>query len=64
MSVQGPIYMWCRNHRLHHKYSETEADPHNINRGFFFGHMGWAFLRRRPQVIEAGFKTIIIRITI
>ena len=27
--------------RLHHKASETQADPHNSKRGFFFSHMGW-----------------------
>ena len=24
---------------MHHKYSETNADPHNANRGFFFAHV-------------------------
>ena len=31
--------------RLHHKCSETQADPHNANRGFFFSHMGWLMVR-------------------
>ena len=33
---QNCLYIWCRDHRVHHKYSETDADPHNTNRGFFF----------------------------
>ena len=28
---QGSIYDWVRNHRTHHKYSETDADPHNVS---------------------------------
>tara|TARA_A100001015_G_scaffold303250_1_gene392608 strand:+ start:505 stop:861 length:357 start_codon:yes stop_codon:yes gene_type:complete len=32
---QGSIIHWSRDHRLHHRYSDTDLDPHNINRGFF-----------------------------
>jgi len=51
---QGSIYHWARDHRVHHKYSETEADPHNAKRGFFFAHMGWLFVKKHPSVIKAG----------
>ena len=27
---QGSIYHWTRDHRTHHKFSETDADPHNV----------------------------------
>lgn len=54
MSNQGSIYHWCRDHRTHHKYSDTSADPHDINRGFFYAHMGWLMLRKDKDVIEAG----------
>ena len=27
---QGSIYHWARDHRVHHKNSETDADPHNV----------------------------------
>ncbi|KAJ3653118.1 hypothetical protein Zmor_019034 [Zophobas morio] len=36
---------------------DTDADPHNINRGFFFSHMGWLMVRKHPEVIRLG-KTI------
>ena len=28
---QGTIYHWARDHRVHHKNSETDADPHNVS---------------------------------
>ena len=31
LSNQGTIYHWTRDHRVHHKFSETEADPHNVS---------------------------------
>ena len=53
---QGSIWHWARDHRVHHKHSETHADPHNAMRGFFFAHMGWLFVKKHKDVIEAGKK--------
>ena len=30
LANQGSIYHWVRDHRTHHKYSETDADPHDV----------------------------------
>merc|ERR1712106_968151 len=57
MAGQNSIFIWTRDHRTHHKCSETSGDPHNANRGFFFSHMGWLLVRKHPQVIKEG-KTI------
>ncbi|NWJ07952.1 SCD5 desaturase, partial [Crypturellus undulatus] len=56
MAFQNDIYEWSRDHRVHHKYSETDADPHNALRGFFFSHIGWLLVRKHPDVIEKGKK--------
>ncbi|XP_069781531.1 stearoyl-CoA desaturase 5-like isoform X2 [Narcine bancroftii] len=56
MAFQNDIYEWSRDHRVHHKYSETNADPHNATRGFFFSHVGWLFVRKHPDVAEKGKK--------
>eukprot|EP00549_Striatella_unipunctata_P023285 CAMPEP_0118707102 /NCGR_PEP_ID=MMETSP0800-20121206/20982_1 /TAXON_ID=210618 ORGANISM="Striatella unipunctata, Strain CCMP2910" /NCGR_SAMPLE_ID=MMETSP0800 /ASSEMBLY_ACC=CAM_ASM_000638 /LENGTH=324 /DNA_ID=CAMNT_0006609821 /DNA_START=162 /DNA_END=1136 /DNA_ORIENTATION=+ len=47
---QGTILHWARDHRVHHKFSDTKADPHNANNGFFFSHMGWLFVEKHPLV--------------
>ncbi|XP_037956475.1 acyl-CoA desaturase isoform X2 [Teleopsis dalmanni] len=36
---QRDAYTWALDHRIHHKFSETNADPHNAKRGFFFAHV-------------------------
>ncbi|UYV83564.1 SCD [Cordylochernes scorpioides] len=59
-AMVGSIFDWCRDHRVHHKYSETDADPHNANRGFFFSHMGWLLIKKHPLVIEKG-KSIYLK---
>ncbi|XP_072392416.1 (11Z)-hexadec-11-enoyl-CoA conjugase-like [Diabrotica undecimpunctata] len=49
-ALQNDIYIWTRDHRLHHKYTDTSADPHNSNRGFFFCHVGWLLMKKHPDV--------------
>ncbi|CAB3245065.1 unnamed protein product [Arctia plantaginis] len=53
---RNPIYQWIRDHRLHHKFSDTNADPHNANRGFFFSHIGWLMTVKNEEVIKEGKK--------
>ena len=54
MALQESIFKWCRDHRLHHKYSDTESDPHNGSRGFFFSHMGWLMVKKNKTLLEKG----------
>lgn len=54
---QNDIFTWCRDHRLHHKFTETDADPHNSRRGGFFAHVGWLLTKKHPDVLIKG-KTI------
>lgn len=54
IAYEHDIYDWCRDHRVHHKYTETDADPHNAKRGFFFSHIGWLMCRKHPDVIRKG----------
>ncbi|XP_057337666.1 acyl-CoA Delta-9 desaturase-like [Microplitis mediator] len=51
---QNKIYSWVRDHRVHHKYTDTLADPHDTNRGFWFSHVGWLMLKKRPEVRQRG----------
>lgn len=53
---QGSIYHWSRDHRLHHKFSDTDLDPHNINQGFFYSHVGWLLVKKTPELKEEGRK--------
>lgn len=57
---QGSVITWSRNHRLHHKYSDTKYDPHNINRGFFYSHVGW-LLYKKPKSVKEKEKEIYLQ---
>lgn len=52
ISGQRHVYAWALDHRVHHKYSETDSDPHDARRGFWFAHVGWLFLTPHPAVVR------------
>nr|XP_018908118.1 PREDICTED: stearoyl-CoA desaturase 5-like [Bemisia tabaci]XP_018908119.1 PREDICTED: stearoyl-CoA desaturase 5-like [Bemisia tabaci]XP_018908120.1 PREDICTED: stearoyl-CoA desaturase 5-like [Bemisia tabaci]XP_018908121.1 PREDICTED: stearoyl-CoA desaturase 5-like [Bemisia tabaci]XP_018908122.1 PREDICTED: stearoyl-CoA desaturase 5-like [Bemisia tabaci]XP_018908123.1 PREDICTED: stearoyl-CoA desaturase 5-like [Bemisia tabaci] len=54
LAGQNCLWVWVRDHRQHHKFSDTDADPHNSKRGFFFSHVGWLMMKKHPMVIEKG----------
>ncbi|XP_046962394.1 acyl-CoA Delta-9 desaturase-like [Vanessa cardui] len=54
IAFQDSVLDWARDHRMHHKYSETDADPHNATRGFFFSHVGWLLVRKHREIKEKG----------
>ncbi|CAG8759362.1 36976_t:CDS:2, partial [Racocetra persica] len=47
-AVEGSIRWWCRDHRAHHRWTDTELDPYNAHRGFFYSHLGWMLLKQNP----------------
>ena len=59
---QGSLYLWIRDHLMHHKFAESDADPHNPVRGFFFAHCGWLLRKKHPQVILQAQKLDLDRI--
>jgi stearoyl-CoA desaturase (delta-9 desaturase) len=36
----GPIF-WVATHRIHHKFSDQDGDPHSPRDGKWWSHMGW-----------------------
>ena len=60
MSAQrGPLW-WAAHHRYHHRFTDTEQDPHPSTHGFWYSHVGW-FLNEynfatRKEVIKDWLK--------
>lgn len=42
-AMENSALNWAADHRLHHKYVDTDLDPYNAGQGFWFSHMGWIF---------------------
>jgi len=45
---QGSALEWSLDHIQHHSHIDTDKDPYNRRRGFFYAHMGWLFRRESP----------------
>jgi len=50
LCAQDSIYQWAYDHRLHHKWSDTDSDPYNPYRGVLFAHIGWLVHDRHPEM--------------
>ncbi len=44
-AFENSALRWSSDHRNHHKYVDTDQDPYNIKRGFWYAHMGWVMQR-------------------
>jgi stearoyl-CoA desaturase (delta-9 desaturase) len=64
-AFQGSVLKWSADHRRHHSKEDTEDDPYSINKGFWYAHMGWLFLKdatnRNPKAADLE-KSWMIRI--
>jgi stearoyl-CoA desaturase (Delta-9 desaturase) len=53
-AFQHSILKWSTDHRLHHRYVDTDLDPYSINKGFWFAHIGWMLEKQiYPKGAEA-----------
>lgn len=48
-AAQNSVIAWAAAHRYHHNEVDTDGDPYNARRGFFFSHMGWVMQRGAHQ---------------
>jgi len=49
---QGSALEWSVDHIQHHSHIDTESDPYNRRRGFWYSHMGW-LVRRETGTLMA-----------
>lgn len=55
-TVQKGVLWWAAHHRVHHRTSDTPADPHSMKLyGFWYSHLGWIL---GPDYKETHFKLI------
>ena len=47
-AFQNSALKWSADHRIHHRHVDSEMDPYNIKKGFFYAHIGWIFYKEQP----------------
>jgi stearoyl-CoA desaturase (delta-9 desaturase) len=53
-TFQKSALRWASQHRQHHQFTDTDLDPHNIKRGFFYSHVGWIMFYKH----DVNFKNV------
>jgi sn-1 stearoyl-lipid 9-desaturase len=49
LAFQGDPISWVGTHRIHHKHSDRQGDPHTTRRGLTWAHVTWLFRRNASQ---------------
>jgi stearoyl-CoA desaturase (Delta-9 desaturase) len=50
-SAQKSVLWWAAHHRNHHRYADTDRDPHSPQHtGLWHAHVGWIFTARHDKV--------------
>ncbi len=45
LAMQASPITWVGQHRMHHANSDTDKDPYNASKGFWWSHLGWTFYK-------------------
>ncbi len=48
-AFENAALWWSAEHRKHHKHVDTDDDPYDITKGFFWAHMGWLMFKLKPE---------------
>ncbi len=54
-ALENSVINWSADHRVHHAHVDEERDPYNIQKGFWWAHMGWIFFENEtapPSVVR------------
>jgi stearoyl-CoA desaturase (delta-9 desaturase) len=57
--LQDSPARWVMIHRLHHKHSDEQPDPHTPLVSWFWGHVGWLFIENRELSSAATYQKYV-----
>ena len=57
-SVQNSALLWSADHRRHHSFVDTDRDPYNVKRGFWWSHVGWVLHSSDEPRVAGGLKDL------
>jgi stearoyl-CoA desaturase (Delta-9 desaturase) len=49
-AFQNSALAWAADHRRHHAHTDSELDPYNALRGFWYSHIGWVLRKPDPSI--------------
>ena len=58
-AIQTSVLDWSYKHRIHHGHVDEDADPYNIQRGFWWAHIGWVMFSEKLVKDESRVKDLL-----
>ena len=52
-ALENSALKWCSDHVRHHAKTDTDEDPYNAKRGFWYSHIGWIFMKDPVEKVKA-----------
>lgn len=59
LAGQGHAIQWCAIHRMHHKHSDAEGDPHSPTHGYIWSHTWWLMTPFTPTERREQYKAFV-----
>jgi len=50
-AFEGSIIWWARDHRAHHRFSDTDKDPYGVDKGLLWAHVIWMMVTQDSSKI-------------
>ncbi|HEX9669141.1 MAG TPA: fatty acid desaturase [Thermoanaerobaculia bacterium] len=51
-ALENSALRWSADHRVHHSHTDHDRDPYNIQKGFWWAHMGWVFFHHEAPSLN------------
>jgi stearoyl-CoA desaturase (Delta-9 desaturase) len=49
-AFQNSALAWAADHRRHHGRTDSDLDPYDARRGFWYAHIGWVLRKQDPEI--------------
>jgi stearoyl-CoA desaturase (Delta-9 desaturase) len=49
-AFQNTALAWAADHRRHHGRTDSDLDPYDARRGFWYAHIGWVLRKPDPEI--------------
>ncbi|MFQ5779790.1 MAG: acyl-CoA desaturase [Nitrospiria bacterium] len=57
-AMENSALKWCSDHVRHHARTDTDEDPYNAKRGFWYSHVLWIFIKDKDPSTREKYKAI------
>ena len=61
LAIENSALQWSRDHRMHHRYVDTEKDPYSIKQGFWHAHMLWVLKKNYERTSDYGLVPDLVK---